>query len=289
MNITLLTYLVLSAVVLGAVYLVMALGLTLVYGVTRVFNFAQGSLYIWAGYIAYTIYTGFQLNWGLVVAITLGISFAIGFAQEKVMIYPLRRLTEWRWGAVIVTLGGALFLDSLAMWFFGTAPRSLPRISEGILKFGTVSIPIHDLATIFIAIAIVIILNRFLSKSRTGMSMTGVAQDSVGANIVGIPLDRMYGYSFGIAGLLAGVSAMLLTPRLPLFPAMGWTIFVRAFTVLMFGGLGSMKGAVIAAFLLSFIETFVTHHLGAVWALPITLIILVCVLSFRPKGLFGVW
>jgi len=289
MEITLLTYLMLGAVVLGAVYLLMALGLTLVYGVTRVFNFAQGSLYLWAGYIAFVLYNSFQLNWGLVVAITIGISFAMGLAQEKVMIYPLRRFADWRWSAVIVTLGGALFLDSSAMALFGMIPKPLPRITEGILNYGAASIPIHDLATILIAIATVIIVNRFLSKTRTGMAMTAVAQDPVGANIVGIPLNRMYGYSFGIAGLLAGISAVLLTPRLPLFPPMGWTVFVKAFTVLMLGGLGSIKGAVIAAFILSFIETFVTYQLGAVWSLPICLVILVCVLAFRPKGLFGVW
>lgn len=289
MSVTLLTYLILGAVVLGAVYLLMALGLTLVYGVTRVFNFAQGSLYLWAGYIAYVLYTSFQLNWGLVVAITLGIMFGIGLLFEKVMIYPLRRLAEWRWSAVIVTLGGALFLDSSAMALFGMVPKPLPRITEGILSYGAASMPIHDLATILIAIATVVILNRFLSKNRTGMGMTAVAQDPVGANIVGIPLNRMYGYSFGIAGLLAGISAVLLTPRLPLFPAMGWTIFVKAFTVLMLGGLGSIKGAVIAAFVLSFVETFVTYQFGAVWALPVCLILLVIVLVFRPKGLFGVW
>jgi len=289
MELGLLTYLVLGAVVLGAVYLLMALGLTLVYGVTRVFNFAQGSLYIWAAYIAYVLYTGSHLNWGLVAAITIGISFAIGLAQEKVMIYPLRRLAEWRWSAVIVTLGGALFLDSLAMMFFGMVPKPLPRITEGILSYGPASITIHDLATILIVIATVVILNLFLSKNRIGMGMAAVAQDPVGANIVGIPLNRMYGYSFGIAGLLAGISAVLLTPRLPVFPPMGWVIFVKAFTVLMFGGLGSIKGAVIAAFILSFIETFATYYFGAVWALPICLVILVLVLAFRPKGLFGVW
>jgi len=289
MELGLLTNLVLGAVVLGAVYLLMALGLTLVYGVTRVFNFAQGSLYIWAAYIAYVLYTSSQLNWGLVAAITIGISFAIGLAQEKVMIYPLRRLAEWRWTAVIVTLGGALFLDNLAMAFFGNFPKPLPHITEGILSYGVASITIHDVATILIVIATVVILNLFLSKNRVGMGMAAVAQDPVGANIVGIPLNRMYGYSFGIAGLLAGISAVLLTPRLPVWPGMGWVIFVKAFTVLMFGGLGSIKGAVIAAFILSFIETFATSQLGAVWALPICLVILVCVLAFRPKGLFGVW
>jgi len=267
----------------------MALGLTLVYGVTRVFNFAQGSAYVWAGYIAYVLYNSFQLDYGLVIAITLGSMFGIGLLFERAIMYPLRRFAEWRWSAVIVTLGAALFLDSLAMAFFGMSPKPLPRIIGGIFEYGVISLTRHDLVTVLTAVAIIIILNLFLRKARTGMAMQGVAQDEVGANIVGIPINRMYGYSFAIAGLLAGISAVLLTPRLPLFPPMGWVVFVKAFIVLMFGGLGSIKGAVIAAFILGIIEAFVTSALGAVWSLPVVLIVLVVVLVFRPKGLFGVW
>ncbi len=289
MTFSLAANLLLTGVVLGSIYLMMALGLTLVYGVTRVFNFAQGSAYVWAGYIAFVLYNNFQLDYGLVIAITLGSMFGLGLLFERVIMYPLRRFADWRWSAVIVTLGSALFLDSLALAFFGMSPKPLPRLFEGIFEYGTISLTHHDLVTVLIAIAIIIILNLFLRKARTGMAMQGVAQDEIGANIVGIPINRMYGYSFAIAGLLAGISAVLLTPRLPLFPPMGWVVFVKAFIVLMFGGLGSIKGAVIAAFILGLIETFATYHLGAVWALPVILIVLVIVLVFRPKGLFGVW
>ncbi len=281
--------LLLTGVVLGAIYLMMALGLTLVYGVTRVFNFAQGSAYIWAGYIAYVLYNSFQLDYRLVIAITLGSTFGLGLLFERAIIYPLRRFADWRWSAVIVTLGCALFLDSVALAIFGVWPRPLPRMAEGIFRYGNVSLTHHDLVTVLTAVAIIIILNLFLKKVRTGVAMQGVAQSEMGANIVGIPINRMYGYSFAIAALLAGVSALLLMPRLPLFPAMGWLVFVKAFIVLMFGGLGSIKGAVIAAFVLGIIEAFAISALGAVWSLPVSLIVLVIVLVFRPKGLFGIW
>jgi len=267
----------------------MALGLTLVYGVTRVFNFAQGSFYVWAGYIALVLYKSFQLDWGLVIAITLGSMFGIGLLYERAIIYPLRRFAEWRWTAIIVTLGAALFLDSLATGLFGVKARLLPRIFEGVFEYGAISLTHHDLVILLTAVAVMIIINLFLGRTRTGMAMRGVAQDEIGANIVGIPINRMYGYSFAIAALLAGVSAVLLIPRLPLFPAMGWVIFVKAFVVLIFGGMGSIKGAVIAAFILAIMEVFATSFLGAVWSLPVCLIVLVIVLVFRPKGLFGVW
>jgi len=283
------TSLLLTGVILGVVYLMMALGLTLVYGVTRVFNFAQGSFYVWAGYIAFVLNQNSQLDYGLVIAITLGTMFGIGILYERALIRPLRRFTEWRWTAIIVTLGAALFLDSLAMGFFGNKARLLPRLAEGIFQYGNISLTHHDLVILLTGVACIVAINLFLGKSRTGMAMQGVAQDETGANIVGIPINKMYGYSFGIAALLAGISAVLLTPRLPLLPAMGWTVFVKAFVVLIFGGMGSIKGAVIAAFILAIIEAFATSYLGAVWALPVVLIILVVVLVFKPKGLFGKW
>jgi branched-chain amino acid transport system permease protein len=289
MTLTLATSLLLSGVVLGSVYLMMALGLTLVYGVTRVFNFAQGSFYVWAGYIAFVLHRGTELPYGLIIAICIGSMFGVGLAFERGLIYPLRRFADWRWSAVIVTLGGALLLDSLATFLFGTKARTFPLIVGGVLEYGVASITRQDLLIILVTIAVIFILNLFLGKARTGMAMQGVAQDPVGANIVGIPINRMYGYSFALAGLLAGISAVLLVPRLPLFPLIGWTVFVKAFTVLMFGGLGSIKGATIAAYILALIEVFAIHYFGAVWALPIYLGILIIVLVFRPKGLFGVW
>lgn len=289
MTLTLATSLLLSGVVLGSVYLMMALGLTLVYGVTRVFNFAQGSFYVWAGYIAFVLHRGTELPYGLIIAICIGSMFGVGLAFERGLIYPLRRFADWRWSAVIVTLGGALLLDSLATFLFGTKARTFPLIVGGVLEYGVASITRQDLLIILVTIAVILILNLFLGKARTGMAMQGVAQDPVGANIVGIPINRMYGYSFALAGLLAGISAVLLVPRLPLFPLIGWTVFVKAFTVLMFGGLGSIKGATIAAYILALIEVFAIHYFGAVWALPIYLGILIIVLVFRPKGLFGVW
>lgn len=289
MTFSLAANLLLTAVVLGSIYLLMALGLTLVYGITRVFNFAQGSFYVWAGYIAFALYNNFQLDYGLVIAITLGSMFGIGLLFERAIIYPLRRFAEWQWTAVILTLGAALFLDSLALASFGARAKLLPRLAEGIFEYSVVSLTYHDLIILLTSVATVISVNLFLRKTKTGMGMTAVAQDGVGAKIVGVPINRMYGYSFAIAALLAGVSAVLLTPRLPLFPAMGWIIFVKAFIVLMFGGLGSIKGVVIAAFVLAIMETFVTSYFGAVWVLPVSLIVLVIVLVFKPRGLFGVW
>jgi len=289
MSVEMLAKLLTIVVVLGGIYTIMALGLTLVYGVTKVFNYAQGSFYTWGCYIAWFLHHEHGLNYQLTFAITIGIMFLFGLVYERAFIYPLRRFAEWQWTAIIVTLGSALFLDSLTLIFFGPLGKTLPDLVEGIFRFGNLSISKHDLAVALIALAIVAILTLFLNKTRTGMAMRGVAQDIVGGNIVGIPIGRMYGYSFGITAVLGGIAGMLLTPRIQIYPYVGWPVLVKAMVILAFGGLGSIKGAFIAGFTMAALETFVTYYIGAIWSLPLFLVVIVIVLVFRPRGLFGVW
>ncbi len=290
MSVEMLGHLLIVAAAMGSVYTLMSLGLTLVYGVTRVFNFAQGSFFLWGGYIAWVLHTGyFHLDYGLACALTIGIMFLFGLLYERAIIHPLRRFADWGWTAIIVTLGSALFLDNLALAVFGPKGKTLPHIVGGIFTHGNFSVARHDVAMLLLVVAIVIILTLFLGKARLGMAMRGVAQDMVGANIVGIPIDRVYSYVFAITAVLAGIGGILLAPRTQLFPFVGWPILSKALVVVIFGGLGSIKGTLIAAFTLAVIEAFVTFYLGAVWALPTFLAISVIVLVIRPRGLFGVW
>jgi branched-chain amino acid transport system permease protein len=275
---------------LGSVYILMSLGLTLVFGVTKIFNYAQGSFFVWGGYIAWALHKGFfNLHYGLAFAISIGGAFLFGLLYERAIIRPLRRFAGWDWTAVVVTLGSALLLDNLALTIFGSRCRTLPPVVEGVFKFGGAVIPKHDIATILISIAIVIMLNLFLQKTRVGMAIRGVAQDTIGANIVGIPTHQMFGYTFAITAVLGATAGVLLVPTTTLYPGVGWVTFCKAMVVLALGGLGSMKGVVIAAYILSAVEVFTTYYLGAVWALPVYLVILLAILVFRPRGLFGTW
>ena len=121
------------------------------------------------------------------------------------------------------------------------------------------------------------------------MALRAVSQDNVGAKIVGLPLNTLYSIAFGIAGLLSAVAAILLAPRTLLYPLVGWTTVLKAFVVMVLGGLGDIKGTVIAAFILSIAEIFSSYYLGGIWALPLFLAVMVVVLVFKPKGLFGSW
>ena len=281
--------LLITGVTLGAVYAVMAMGLTFVYGVTKIFNFAQGAFFTWGAYFAWMLLTYAQLPYPAVVIITILIMFFFGWGYEKAIMYPLRRFPEWDFTAIIVTLGSALLLDNLALVTFGAGMKTLPYVVEGSFNLGGFLVTKHDVVILVVAIAIMVLLTLFLGKAREGMAMRGVSQDTAGAQIVGIPINRAFSYTFAITAVLAGISGILLAPKVLIYPTVGWTVFIKAFVVMVFGGLGSIKGTVIAAFILAMIEVFATFYVGGVWGLPIFIVVLVIVLTVRPRGLFGTW
>jgi branched-chain amino acid transport system permease protein len=282
--------LTLAGITLGTVYLLMAMGLTLVYGVTKVFNYAQGSFFSWGGYFAWYLSVG-VLGWNyyLVIPVTLVAMFIAGMIFEKVIILPLRRLPGWDFTVIIVTLGCSLALDNLILATFGPLSKTIPHLLTGTLKIGNFVIANHDVLMIIIGILVFIALQLFLSKTWIGLGLRAVSQDNVGAKIVGLPLNTMYTIAFGIAGLLSAVAVILLAPRTLLYPLVGWTTLLKAFVVMVLGGLGNIKGTVIAAFALSIAEIFISYFVGGIWAMPIFIGLLVVLLVFKPKGLFGSW
>lgn len=290
MDLTTFVNLMIAGITLGAVYLLMALGLSLVYGVTRVLNYAQGSFFSWGGYLAWFLTAG-SLRWDyrIVVPFTILILFMAGVLFEKAIVMPLRRLPGWDFTVIIVTLGCALLLDNLILSTFGPLSKTIPLLMEGVISIGGFTISNHNLIMLATVIAILTVLALFLEKTRIGMALRAVSQDGVGARIVGLPVNHLYSLSFGIAGALAAVAAILLAPRTLLYPLVGWTTLLKALVILVFGGFGSIRGTVIAALLLALIEVFATYYIGGMWALSIFLALLVITLVFKPKGLFGSW
>ena len=282
--------LLIAGVTVGGVYAIMGLGLSYVYGITKIFNYTQGAFFTWAAYIAWMISSEFfHLNYAAAAIITVATMFLIGVGYEKAVIHPLRRFPEWQMTALIVTLATALLLDNLALALFGTAPKRIPHLIEGNFVWGDFLITKHEVVTLVAALAIMFLLILFLKKVRAGMAMRALAQDTIGTRIVGIPIEKMFSYSFGIATALAGISAIFLAPKILIYPTVGWIVFIKAFVVMVFGGAGSIKGTVIAAFILATVEAFVTYYIGAVWGMPVFIAVLAIMLIIRPRGLFGTW
>lgn len=273
---------------IGIVYFLVAVGFTLCYGVGRVLNYSYGSFFTWGAYLAWVLAVGYaKLNYFLVFLIVLPITFLMGVVVDRVIIRPLRSRPEFDFSVLLATLGLAVFLDNLVLVIFGARTKSLPEFLEGTVTVGGFTISWQLLAMFIFAAVVAVILFVFMAKTRTGMSMRAVAQDPIGARIVGIPLFRVFAITFGISTMLSGAGGILLAPRFFMTPLGGWIFLVKALIIVIAGGLGSIKGTLYAAFLLGVLEALVGWQFGLLWVMPVWFLVLFLVLLIRPAGLFG--
>jgi len=277
-----------SGIALGSVYAVMSVGMTLVYGVSRVFNFAYGSFYIWGAYLAWLLFGAFSgMSYPAVFAIVTPVMFLVGLGVERGVCAPLRRKADWQALTMMSTLGLALFLDNASLIAFGPHKKSLPPLLKGTLNVGGFVLSTHEMMTLAIAISIMIGIGLFLGRTRLGMKMRAVAQDGIGARIVGIQLNRVFSYAFAISTALAAIAGILLAPKYFMYPQGGWEILIKAWIVVAFGGLGSVKGTIYSAFILGIAEAFVGWHFGLQWPEVFWFALMLATLAIRPRGLFG--
>lgn len=280
---------IISGIILGAIYAVMSMGLTLIYGVGRMFNFAHGAFIFWGGYLVWFFNSQFHLNYGLAAVLAIVILFFLAILIDKATLNPIRKKPDFGINSVLVTLGLAIILGNAGDVIFGTRIKSIEKISEGILKIGSLTITYQDLTTLFISVGILIALEIFLRKTTIGTALRAISQDTVGAQIVGINLNRLFAFTIALSAGLAGISGILLAPRFFIAPYVGWETLFKAVIIVIFGGLGSVKGTLISAFILGTLEAFVSMYLGMFWVQPMWFILLVGVLFVKPKGLFGEW
>lgn len=281
----------LDGLTIGSVYALIALGLSLVFGVTRTFNFAHGSFFTWGAYAAWSLphLLGRQFGYPVIFLIVIPELFLLGWIFERIIVRPIRRSSNWIIMVMLTTLASALILDTTALVVFGPLTKRLPPLVEGAVQFGGFAISKNDLTIFIIAVGIITLLTVYLNYTRQGTAMRAVAQDITGANMVGVYVDKVFGYSLGISAVLAGIAGILLAPKYFISPMGGWTPYIKSFIIVFLGGLGSFKGTVTAAFMLGIIEAMVVLYISTVWVMPVWFIVLIGILVFRPKGLFGLW
>lgn len=275
----------------GAVYALMAVGLTLIYGVSKAFNFAYGSFYSMGGYIAWVLLTPLAVYGGYITVFLCAapLLLVIGFFTEKAIIAPLRARDDWEIKVMMLTLGLALFLDNAFQVVFGPRMKSLPMIVEGSFSFGEVIVSRQNLVIFVLSICSMLTFRWVLNNTRVGMAVRAVAQNPEGARIVGIPKDTVFAATFAISTVMVGVGGILLTQKYFVSPTGGWDILVKSWVITAFGGMGSIRGALFAAFILGIMEAFVGYLFGMNWVLFAMFALLLFTLTIRPQGLLGKW
>jgi branched-chain amino acid transport system permease protein len=284
------TDVIIAGLSIGSVYALMAVGMTLVYGVTKAFNFAYGDFFNMGGYFAWILIFGLGFQFGGylgVLIIVMPLMFAVGYGLEKLLVAPLRKRADWENKVMMLTLGLALFLTSLYMVVFGARMKSLPPIWDGVLEVGQLVFAYQDIMIFAMSLGGILLFGWLLNNTRLGMAVRAVAQNPIGAKIVGIPQERIFAATFAISTAMVGFGGILLSQKWFINPNSGGTIMVKAWVVTAFGGMGSIRGGLYAAFIIGMLEAFVGWMFGMSYSIIALFILLLATLTLRPQGLMG--
>lgn len=275
-----------SGVFLGAVYALVALGLTLIYGVLHIINFAHGSLLMLAMFAVFFLWHFLGIDPYLAMLIVVPGGFAFGYALQRTVI---NRTSHGRDEIILlVTLGISIVIENAALFFFSADERQVqvPYDLDGI-DLGVTYIVYPELAALGGSLLITLLLWLFMTYTDTGKAIRAVARERQGARLVGINVDHIFAVSFGIGTACVAAAASLLAPTYAVHPQFGYLFVLIAFTVVVLGGMGSFVGALVGGFLIGITEQLGRLYLGESLGLITISVIFILILLFRPTGLFG--
>ncbi|MDQ6433198.1 branched-chain amino acid ABC transporter permease [Mesorhizobium sp. LHD-90] len=268
----------------GLIYVIMALGFTMIFGIMRIVNFAHGEFYMIGAFVVLLLFGSLGLPFFAAV-LAGGVAAAVlGMVLERLL---FRRLVHDEMPGMIMSLAVAIILKSLGLITFGPAEHTVPRPFTGTWQaFGAVA-PWDRTVVAICALIILAIFYLFLKHSRLGLAMKAVAQDPETASLMGVKSGQIYRAAFGVACLLAGLAGALMAPIYNVGPYMGEMPMLKAFVVVILGGLGSILGAVVGGLLLGLSEAFLSTLLSPLAALIASFAMVLIVVIVRPNGLLG--
>ncbi len=275
-----------NGLVMGGVYALMALGLTLIFGILDQVNFAHGELYMIGAYATFYFsdFLGGSYFFALIFAM-VAVAF-LGIFYEWLLFRPLRGMGHLP--AIISSLGASIFLWNLGLQIFGSTPQQMRTgLSEITLSFGGISLTVQRLLVLCVALALIFLLYLMIMKTRMGKAMRATAQDPEVAALLGIDINRIAEMTFIIGGALAGAAGALIGPIFLIYPAMGLMACLKAFVVVILGGLGNVVGAVAAGFALGVIESLGAGFISSAYKDFFAFLVLILVLWARPEGILG--
>ena len=281
-----LNYLI-NGISLGSVYAIIALGYTMVYGIAKMLNFAHGDVIMVGGYVAFC--TTSYLGWPVIPSVLLSIlvCMVLGIVIERLAYKPLRTATSL---AVLITaIGVSYFLQNVALLIWTSNPKVFPNmVTLPSLVIGELQISSVALVTIVACIIIMIVLTLFTNKTKMGKAMRAVSEDKDAAQLMGINVNATISLTFAIGSGLAAIAGVLLCSAYPtLMPTTGSMPGIKAFTAAVFGGIGSIPGAMLGGILLGIIEIFGKAYISTQLSDAIVFSVLIIILLVKPTGLLG--
>ncbi len=286
---SLLSYLI-NGISLGSVYAIIALGYTMVYGIAKMLNFAHGDVIMVGGYVVFVLASGMGLPPILAVLISMVVCTVLGMVIERVAYKPLRMAAS-PLAVLITAIGVSYLLQNLALLLFGANTKSFTSvvtIPAIVLAEGQLTISGETIVTIIACIVIMVGLTVFIRKTKAGQAMLAVSEDKGAAQLMGINVNGTIALTFAIGSALAAVAGVLLCSTYPsLTPYTGAMPGIKAFVAAVFGGIGSIPGAMIGGILLGIIEILGKAYISSQMADAIVFAVLIVVLLVKPTGILG--
>jgi branched-chain amino acid transport system permease protein len=276
----------LNGLTMGAIYALIALGLTLVYGVLHIINFAHGSLLMLGLYAVFFLFKFWKVDpYVALLALVPGM-FALGYALQRLVIGRGSHGKDEN--ILLVTLGLSIIIENLALHFFGSETRQIETAySSAMVNIAGASLTVPRVAASAGALTCCAILWLIMARTDLGRAIRAIAKERQGARLVGIDVEHIFAMSFGIGLACLGAAACFLLPAFYVSPQVGHTFVLVAFTVVVLGGMGSFVGSLVGGFAVGVVESFGGLMLGESLGQIGVFVIFIAVLLFRPSGLFG--
>jgi len=285
---------VINGVSLGSIYALVALGYTMVYGVLRLINFAHGDVYMLGAFIGYYVsrlvkgsMPGWFLETTVVLLLSMAACAAVGMLMERFAYRPVRRAP--RLTMLIIAIGLSLLIEYGSQLAFGAEPKFFPQlIPERMLDLGGLSLSNQQVIVLVTALLLMVLLNLFIYRTRTGKAMRAVAFNLDAAKLMGIDTDRIIALTFALGSALAAAGGILVSINIPgIDPLMGVMTGLKAFVAAVLGGIGNIFGAVLGGLILGLAEVMVSGYGSSTYRDAIAFVILIAILLFKPGGILG--
>ncbi|NBX91402.1 MAG: branched-chain amino acid ABC transporter permease, partial [Betaproteobacteria bacterium] len=270
--------------VTSAIYAMLAVGFTLIFGVARILNLAHGSFYALGAYGTYVLTTVVGLPLWTAALIAIAFVALFGVVVEKVLIRPQRHSQI---GVLMISLAVALVVEQTLFLVFGSEYRNVPSFVDVKVNLGGVDVAGARLLTLAVATVAIGALYAFIQFTRLGSAILAISQDPEAAKYMGIPSDKIFSLVMAISAGLAALAGVMAGPFLSVQPSMHLLPIVKAFAIVVVGGLGSIPGSIAAAFLLGYAETCVSYLVSSSWTEIVSVLATLLMLVFRPAGIFG--
>ncbi|GJD50786.1 High-affinity branched-chain amino acid transport system permease protein LivH [Methylobacterium crusticola] len=275
-----------NTLILGGTYALLGVGLTLIFGIMNVVNFTHGALYTVGAYLMYLAVAALGLNFFLALPVAIAGGLALGAVIEVLLLRPLRGQDIDT--TMLVMIGAGIVLQSSTLWTFGGVAKAVPSpFPQAPLQLGPVSVSWLSLFVLAGALLLIGLTYALINRTKLGLAMRAAFQDADTAALMGVDVRGIYTATFALGSSLAAAAGALLGPVYVVFPQMGQLAELKAFAIVIMGGLGNVTGAAIGGFLLALAEEFGAGYVSSGYRDAMGFLIIIAVLLWRPTGLFA--